>query len=223
MPTRATTRSRPQAVSGAALASPSAPSTRSGNPPRTRRGISSSSVARAAILAVRVALLAPGVALHELAHHILCVLSGVRVHQVVYFRLGSPAGYVVHEEPIFYRQIFAIVAGPFFLNSAASVVLLNLALRAWAQAEDTLGFGLAAVLTWLGISVGLQAIPSRADARNLYNSSNRHLFQLNPFALVGYPVSLAIYLVQIAKPLGSEWYYTVLLAYLAERGFIGAG
>ncbi len=175
------------------------------------------------MLYLRVALLAPGVILHEFSHHILCLLSGVRVHQVVYFRMGNPAGFVVHEEPSLYRQIFAIVAGPFFLNSAASVVFLNLALRGWARAEDFAGFALAALLTWLGISVGLQAIPSRADAGNLFHSSNWHLLHGNPFALVGYPVALAVYLVQLAKPLGSEWYYAVLMAYLAQRGFAGVG
>lgn len=175
------------------------------------------------MLYLRVALLAPGVILHEFSHHILCLLSGVRVHQVVYFRMGNPAGFVVHEEPSLYRQIFAIVAGPFFLNSAASVVFLNLALRGWARAEDFPGFALAALLTWLGISVGLQAIPSRADAGNLFHSSNWHLLHGNPFALMGYPVALAVYLVQLAKPLGSEWYYAVLMAYLAQRGFAGVG
>lgn len=175
------------------------------------------------MLYLRVALLAPGVILHEFSHHILCLISGVRVHQVVYFRMGNPAGFVVHEEPSLYRQIFAIVAGPFFLNSAASVVFLNLALRGWARAEDFPGFALAALLTWLGISVGLQAIPSRADAGNLFHSSNWHLLHGNPFALVGYPVALAVYLVQLAKPLGSEWYYAVLMAYLAQRGFAGVG
>lgn len=173
------------------------------------------------MLYLRVALLAPGVILHELSHHVLCLLSGVRVHKVVYFRMGNPAGFVVHEEPELYRQIFAIVAGPFFLNSMASVVLLNLALRQWASAGELPSFAAAALMTWLGISVGLQAIPSRADAGNLFHSSTRHLLHGNPFALVGYPVALAVYLVQLAKPLGAEWYYALLMAYLALRGFAG--
>ena len=113
---------------------------------------------------LRVLLLAPGVMLHELAHHIFCVLTGVRVHRVVYFRFGSPAGYVIHEEPEFYRQIFAIVAGPFFLNSAVAVVLLNLALRQAVRADEWTGQGLVLGMAWLGISAALQALPSRADA-----------------------------------------------------------
>ncbi len=159
--------------------------------------------------------------LHEFSHHIFCLLTGVRVHRVVYFRFGSPAGFVVHEEPEFYRQIFAIVAGPFFLNSAVAVVLLNLALRQAVRAADAPGFGLVAVMMWLGLSAALQALPSRADATNLFRSSTWHLLHGNPFALFGYPATLAIYVAQMAKPLGSEWFYALLMAYLAERGFIG--
>ena len=123
------------------------------------------------MLYLRIALLAPGVALHEFAHHFFCLLTGVRVHQVVYFRLGNPAGFVVHEEPEFYRQIFAVAAGSVFLNSAAAIVLLNLSLRQAVRATDTLGFGLVAAMAWLGLSAALQALPSRADALNLFRSS----------------------------------------------------
>ncbi|HEX9014464.1 MAG TPA: M50 family metallopeptidase [Chloroflexota bacterium] len=171
------------------------------------------------MLYLRVALLAPGVMLHELAHHLFCLLTGVKVHKVVYFRLGSPAGFVVHEEPELYRQIFAIVAGPVFLNSAMSIVMVNLALRQSVRATDWQGFALAALMVWLGLSAALQAIPSRADAINLFRSSNRHLLRANPAALIGYPVALLIYLVQAARPLGSEWYYAVGMAYIALQGF----
>ena len=173
------------------------------------------------MLYLRVALLAPGVMLHEFSHHIFCLLTGVRVHKVVYFRFGSPAGFVVHEEPELYRQIFAIVAGPFFLNSAVAIVLLNLALRQAVRAGNAVGFALVAVMLWLGISAALQALPSRADATNLLRSSTWHFVHGNPFAILGYPAALAIYAAQLAKPLGSEWFYALLMAYVAERGFIG--
>ena len=171
---------------------------------------------------LRIALLAPGIVLHELSHHLLCLLTGVRVHTAVYFRVGNPAGFVVHEEPELYRQIFAIVAGPFFINSAVSVVLLNLSLRQWAEVGEPSGVGAALAMAWLGVSAGLQAIPSRTDARNLFHSSSRHTLRGNPFALVGYPVALAIYLAHLARPLAAEWFYVLLMAYLALRGFSGA-
>jgi hypothetical protein len=173
------------------------------------------------LLYVRVALLAPGVALHEFSHHIFCLLTGVKVHRVVYFRFGSPAGFVVHEEPELYRQIFAIVAGPVFLNSAVAVVLLNLALRQATRASDAQGFALVALMVWLGVSAALQALPSRADATNLLRSSTWHILHGNPVAVVGYPAAITIYIAQLAKPLGSEWFYALLMAYVAERGFMG--
>ena len=173
---------------------------------------------------LRVAFLAPGVALHEFAHHLFCMVTGVKVHRVVYFRLGSPAGFVIHEEPELYRQIFAVVAGPVFLNSAAAIVLLNLSLRQAVRADDVSGYALVAAGVWLGLSAALQALPSRADAVNLFRSSNAHLFRANPAALLGYPVALAIFLIQSAKPLGSEWYYALGMAYLALQGFVtGSG
>ncbi len=171
------------------------------------------------MLYLRAGLLAPGIMLHEFSHHILCLLSGVKVRKVVYFRIGNPAGFVIHEEPELYRQIFAIVAGPVFINSAVSVVLFNLSLRQWARAMASDAFAVAALMALLALSVGLQAIPSRGDATNLFHSSTRHVLRGNPFAIVGYPVGLAIYLVQLARPLGSEWFYTVFMAYLAYRGF----
>lgn len=171
------------------------------------------------MLYLRIAIVAPGVMLHELAHHLFCVLTGVKVHKVVYFRRGNPAGFVIHEEPEFYRQILAVAAGPVILNSTASVVLLNLGLRQAARADDALGFCAAALMMWLGVSAALQAVPSRADATNLFRSSNYHLLRGNPVALFGYPVALVIYVIQTAKPFGSEWYYALLMAYLALRGF----
>jgi hypothetical protein len=170
---------------------------------------------------LRVALLAPGVALHEFSHFLLCWLTGVRVRKVVFFRLGSPAGFVVHDEPELYRQIFAIVAGPVFVNSAVAIVLLNQALHRWAEASDPGVYGVAAALAWVGTSAALQALPSRVDAGNLFHSSNRHLWRGNLVALLGYPVAAVVYLAQLVRPLGVEWLYTLLMGYLALRGFAG--
>ncbi|WP_431212439.1 DUF3267 domain-containing protein [Puia sp. P3] len=39
----------------------------------------------------------PGVIVHEFAHQLFCRLYKVPVFEVVYFQLGNPAGYVMHE------------------------------------------------------------------------------------------------------------------------------
>jgi hypothetical protein len=172
------------------------------------------------MLYLRALLLAPGVILHEFAHHLFCLLTGVRVRKVVYFRLGNPAGFVVHDDPRLYRQVLAIVAGPFVLNSGAALVLFNTALHRVVQAVDMPDYVLAAGLAGLGLSVVLQAFPSRTDAANLISSSNQHLLQWNPLALVGYPLAVAIYAGQSARALGSDWFYALLVGYLALRGFL---
>lgn len=169
---------------------------------------------------LRAAFLAPGIALHEFAHHLFCILSGVKVRQAVYFRLGTPAGFVIHEEPELYRQIFAIVAGPLVVNSAAALLAFNLALRQAARAADPLGWAVALTLLGLGLSAAPQAFPSRTDGSNLVHSSNRHLLKGNLVALLGYPAALHIALVHLLRPLGSEWLYSLGLFYLALQGFI---
>jgi hypothetical protein len=172
------------------------------------------------MLYLRALLLAPGVALHELAHHLFCLLTGVRVRKVVYFRLGNPAGFVVHDEPRLYRQVLAIVAGPFMLNSAVAVVLLNQALRRAVDAGSFAGYSAAFALAGLGLSVALQAFPSRIDASNLIASSNQHLKRANPLALAGYPLAILIYAGQLTRPVGSDWFYTLLICHVALRGFL---
>ena len=41
----------------------------------------------------------PGVIVHELAHVVFCRLTKTPILSVCYFRLGNPAGYVIHERP----------------------------------------------------------------------------------------------------------------------------
>lgn len=65
----------------------------------------------------------PGVIVHEWAHKKFCDWNGVKVEKVVYFRFGNPAGYVMHEEPKKYNQIFWISAGPLIINSVLTIFL----------------------------------------------------------------------------------------------------
>lgn len=41
----------------------------------------------------------PGVILHEYAHKHVAMAVGLQLYEVVYFRIGNPAGYVLHEPP----------------------------------------------------------------------------------------------------------------------------
>lgn len=166
----------------------------------------------------------PGVVFHELGHYLCCRLAGVRVHKVVYFRFGNPAGYVVHASPRHFRDHFAIVAGPFVLNSATAFSLFASVVGKWNRPDSladvptqTLLLWLAAV--WLAISVSLQAFPSKGDARSLWQVTNRHVRKGNLLAVVGYPVVGLIYLANVMRWLWLDWMYTAGLLGLAGAVF----
>jgi len=75
----------------------------------------------------------PGVIIHELAHVAFCKFTDTRVLKVCYFRVGNPAGYVIHEQPsAVWRHIL-------------------------------IGIGLLFVNTFLGFMLGIIAIPMHMD------------------------------------------------------------
>jgi len=106
----------------------------------------------------------PGVMAHELAHMLCCILTGTRVQKVCLFRLGNPAGYVVHSRPAtVWRQIL-IGVGPMLVNTVAGFLLGFMAWRGkWAGEEQYL-------LAWLGISVGAHSFPSSGDAKVIWRA-----------------------------------------------------
>ncbi len=55
----------------------------------------------------------PGVIVHEYAHQLFCKITKTVVLDVCYFRVGNPAGYVVHENPRKLSSHLLIDIGPF--------------------------------------------------------------------------------------------------------------
>jgi Putative zincin peptidase len=110
----------------------------------------------------------PGVIVHELAHQLFCRWFRVPVLQVCYFRVGNPAGFVIHEPPTKSYQSIFISIGPFLINSILG------ALIAFPAALPVIKFGegdlLDYLLIWLGISIAMHAIPSSGDAKSLWQS-----------------------------------------------------
>ncbi len=170
----------------------------------------------------------PGIVFHELGHYLFCKIAGARVYRVVYFRFGNPAGYVIHATPRRFRDHFAIVVGPFILNSLTGFLLFSSVVGKWTRpvlASDVASgvqlqtLVLAAIALWLGVSVSLQAFPSRGDARSLWQVTNRHIRHGNVLAIVGYPVVGMIYLVNMLRRLGLDWAYACALLALAVIAF----
>jgi hypothetical protein len=107
----------------------------------------------------------PGIIVHELAHQLFCRIQGVAILKTCYFRLGNPAGYVVHEIPKYPHQSLLIGIGPFLVNTIVG------ALVAFPAALPVIKFdhadGLNSVLIWLGVSIAMHAFPSRGDAESM--------------------------------------------------------
>ncbi len=101
----------------------------------------------------------PGVIVHELAHQLFCRWFRVPVLKVCYFRVGNPAGFVIHEPP---------TKRPFLINTIMG------ALIAFPAALPVIKFGagdlLDYFLIWLGVSIAMHAIPSTGDAKSLWQS-----------------------------------------------------
>src|SRR5882762_2787372 len=92
----------------------------------------------------------PGVIVHALAHQLFCRLYKVPVFQVVYFRMGNPAGYVLHEVPQSKLQSIMISIGPFLVNTlTGALVALPAAMPVFKF--DNAG-PLDYVLIYLGVS-----------------------------------------------------------------------
>lgn len=107
----------------------------------------------------------PGVIIHELAHVMFCKLTNTPVHEVCYFRLGNPAGFVVHERPTSVWKHILIGVGPFFLNT-----LLGLAFgiaAALMHVDFERLTAVSGVFMWLAISIAMHSFPSTGDARSI--------------------------------------------------------
>ena len=133
----------------------------------------------------------PGVIVHELAHQLFCRWARVAVFDVCYFRLGNPAGYVVHETPRTSFQHVMIGLGPFFVNTILGALIAFPAAVPLIQFNSPQPQDL--LLLWLGVSVAMHAFPSTGDAKGIWSA----LFQrTSPWWLkvVGLPIVVLIYI-----------------------------
>ncbi|MBI3036913.1 DUF3267 domain-containing protein [Candidatus Woesearchaeota archaeon] len=165
----------------------------------------------------------PGVIVHELGHKYFCDRFNVKVHDVKYFRFGNPAGYVVHDIPDKFYKTFFIDVGPFLVNSIlAAAIFLIIAITSLVAIK---GFGMtdapsgpfklvSGFLMWLGISIAMNAFPSRHDAKVLWKESRRHLSQGDFVAIIGFPFSILIWIANILSFVWFDLIYAIGLALL---------
>ena len=150
----------------------------------------------------------PGVIMHELSHVICCRIFNVEVKEVCYFKLGNPSGYVLHEPTKNWIHTVAIATGPFFFNS---LICLLISFPIVTNKDiDEITFS-SSILLWLAISIGMHAIPSRGDAKSMWQEVSGKRGSIFAKLFVA-PIVAVIYLLSLGSIIWLDLIYGVILS-----------
>ena len=147
----------------------------------------------------------PGVIVHEFAHLIFCKLRNVAVFDVCYFRTANPVGYVIHENSENFYTTFLISMGPFLVNTTLCLLICIPAYMPlhFFNIDHPFSF----FLMWLGISIGMHAIPSNQDAKNVYEQAKEKIKEKNALAILSFPIVGLIYIFNILRFFWADLFY----------------
>ena len=112
----------------------------------------------------------PGITIHELAHATACVLLGVKIKKTKLFSFTD--GYVVFDDSKSYNNILISIF-PFFFNIAFAV------LSAFLIKTGT-SLLLTILLIWLSLSALFFCVPSKQDARNVFEAVKKTYTESQP-------------------------------------------
>ena len=151
----------------------------------------------------------PGIIVHEFAHMLFCKLRKIAVLDACYFRVGNPAGYVVHENTDNFNSTFLISMGPFFVNT---LLCLLICLPAYMPIKFfDIAHPLSYFLIWLGVSIGMHAIPSNQDANNVFEQAKENIKHKNILAILSFPLVGLIYVFNILRFFWADLIYGVAI------------
>jgi hypothetical protein len=151
----------------------------------------------------------PGVIVHEAAHLLFCRLEKLAVFDVVFFRVGNPAGYVVHQTSENFKAMFLVAMGPFFVNSALCILFCSASfLPLW---ELGVTDPLAYFLYWLGLSIGMHAFPSNQDMVGLWRLMPEAAKRGNMLAIISYPIVGLVYVLNLARVIWADLLYGIAI------------
>lgn len=153
----------------------------------------------------------PGVIVHEAAHLFFCKLFGLRVDDFCLFRFGNPAGYVIHEKTEKFTPLFFVSIGPFLINTVLCVVFCTWALLSlsWHRSGS-----LAYFFYWLGLSIGMHAIPSTSDLSNLWQVTPTSARRWNLLAIVSLPLVAVLYVMNLGRVIWADLGYGIAVGIL---------
>jgi hypothetical protein len=151
----------------------------------------------------------PGIIVHEFAHLLFCRLRKVAVYEVCYIRMGNPAGYVIHENTSNFYSTFLVSMGPFFVNTLLCLLICIPAYIPISYFE--LDHPLSFFLMWLGVSIGMHAVPSNQDAKNIYVQAKEEIKEKNILAIISFPIIGLVYLFNVLRFFWADLAYGVAI------------
>jgi hypothetical protein len=154
----------------------------------------------------------PGVILHEAAHLFFCRVNNLAVFDVCYFRIGNPAGYVIHESTNEFRKAFMVSMGPFFVNTVFCVLFCSAAfIPVWELGVvDPLSY----FFYWLGLSIGMHAFPSTQDMQGIWHLMPAEAKKFNFLAIISYPIVGLVYVLNFARVVWADLGYGIAIGIL---------
>jgi len=151
----------------------------------------------------------PGVILHEAAHLFFCRVNKLAVLDVCYFRVGNPAGYVVHEATTDFKKAFMVSMGPFFVNTFFCMLFCSAAfLPVW---ELGVADPLSYCLYWLGLSIGMHAFPSNQDMQGIWHLMPAEAKRFNLLAILSYPIVALVYVLNLLRVVWADLGYGIVV------------
>jgi hypothetical protein len=162
----------------------------------------------------------PGVIVHEAGHLLLCRAFKLAVFDVCFFRIGNPAGYVVHENTDDFNTIFFVSMGPFFVNTVFCILFCSAAfLPVWElEVRDPLAW----FFYWLGLSIGMHAFPSPDDLKHIWKLAPANAREGNVLAIVSLPIVALLYVLNLARFVWADLGYGIAVGILAPLAIFKA-
>jgi Putative zincin peptidase len=154
----------------------------------------------------------PGIIVHETAHLFFCKLFKLKVFDVCFFRVGNPAGYVVHENSSNFTAQFFVSMGPFVINTLLCVIFCTAAfLPVWElKVVDPLAY----FFYWLGLSIGMHAFPSTMDLSHLWKAAPPLAKKGNLLAILSLPLCGLLVILNYARVIWADLGYGIAVGVL---------
>jgi hypothetical protein len=154
----------------------------------------------------------PGIIVHETGHFFFCRLFRLAVFDVCFFRIGNPAGYVIHERTDNFKALFFVSMGPFFVNTLLCMVFCTAAfLPVWElKMQDPLAY----FFYWLGLSIGMHAFPSKDDLSNIWALAPVKAKHGNVLAVISLPLIAILYVLNYARIVWADLGYGIAVGIL---------